>query len=176
MKRTFIAILFILTNLSFGQNKDKQELALKIESDNWIVSLEKIDSKEKQVQFIFEKIKQDSIIEFNNLSDTIVIKVSDGENVNDAINRQSKCKILFVLTQKKVGHLLDLNKYPNYSDILKYLTNETINSIEILKDGKATSLYGSRAICGVVILKTDDRKLRKLINKSLRKNRTHNSG
>ncbi len=65
--------------------------------------------------------------------------------------------------------MLDLNKYPHNYVILKYLTNETINSIEILEDEKAISLYGSRAICGVVILKSDDKKLRKLIKKSLRK-------
>jgi hypothetical protein len=169
MKNTFITILLILANLSFGQNQDNKELEIKTESDNWIQNLEKIDSKEKQIHFIIEKIKRDSIIQFKSSSDRIVIKPNEGKNLNDAINKQSKCKILFVLTQKKIGHLLDLNEYPNYSVVLKYLNNETINSIEILKDEKATSLYGSRAICGVVILKSDDRKLRKLIKKSLRK-------
>jgi hypothetical protein len=177
MKNTIIGILLILVNLSFGQNQDKQELELKTESENWIQSLEKIDSKEKQIHFIIEKIKRDSIIEFKSSSDRIVIKPNKDENLNDAINKQSKCKILFVLNQKNTGHLLDLNEYPNYSVILKFLTNETINSIEILKNEQATSLYGSRAVCGVVILKSDDRKLRKLINKSLKKkNRTHNNG
>jgi len=61
--------------------------------------------------------------------------------------------------------LLDLNEYPNYSVILKYLTNETIDSIEIIKGENATSLYGSRAICGVIILKSNDKKLRKMIKK-----------
>ena len=74
-----------------------------------------------------------------------------------------------MLTQKKIGHLLDLNEYPNYSVVLKYLTYKTINSIEILKSEEATSLYGNRAICGVVILKSDDQKLRKVIKRSLRK-------
>ena len=172
MKNTFIAILLILTNLSFGQNQDNNELEIKTESDNWIRNLEKIDSKEKQIHFIIEKVKHDSIINFENIRDKIVIKVNNDENVNDAIIRQSnqsKCKILFVLSQKKTGHLLDLNKYPNYSAVLKYLNDETINSIEILKDEKAISLYGSRAICGVIILNSDDKKLRKLIKKSLRK-------
>lgn len=166
MKYIYIVILFIFWNLGFCQNQDKQELELKIESDNWIQSLEKIDSKDKQIHFIIEKIKRDSIIESENLSDKIVVKVNKNENVNEAIIRQSKCKILFVLSKKKTGQLLDLNKYPNYSVILKYLTSETINSIEILKDEKAMSLYGSRAICGVVILKSDDKKLRKVIKKS----------
>lgn len=169
MKNTFITILLILVNLSFGQNDENKELEVKTKSDNWIQNLEKIDSKEKQIHFIIEKIKQDSIIEFKSSSERIVIKPNKGENLNDAIINQSKCKILFVLTQKKIGHLLDLNEYPNYSVILKYLTYKTINSIEILKSEEATSLYGNRAICGVVILKSDDQKLRKVIKRSLRK-------
>lgn len=168
MKKTILVILLILTNLSFAQIEDKQDLNFITESEVWIQTLEKTASKEKQILFIIEKIKRDSIIEFKSVSDRIVIKVNEGENLNDALKKQSKCKIVFVLFQKKVGHLLDLNQYPNYSVVLKYLTIETINSIEILKGEKATSLYGSRAICGVVILKSDDRKLRKLIKKSLR--------
>ncbi|UWX66227.1 Plug domain-containing protein [Empedobacter stercoris] len=168
MKYLLLSFLLIFTTLGFGQNKNNQELGLKSESDKWIENLEKIDSKEMQIHLIKEKIKQDSIINFKSISDKIVIKVEDGENINDALRKQSKCKIMFVLFQKNVGHLLDLNQYPNYSVILKYLTNETINSIEILKNENATSLYGSRAICGVVILKSNDRKLKKLIKKSLR--------
>lgn len=167
MKYLLLSIFIILTNLGFGQNNDKQELGLKSENEKWIQNLEKIDSKEMQIQFIIEKIKQDSIIDFKNVSDKIVIK--QGENINDASKRQTKCKIMFFLSQKKFGHLLDLNEYPNYSVILKYLTSETINSIEILKDEKATSLFGSRAVCGVVKLNSNDKKLRKLIKKSLRK-------
>ena len=167
MKYLLLSIFIILTNLGFGQNNDKQELGLKSENEKWIQNLEKMDSKERQINFIIEKIKQDSIIDFKKVSDKIIIK--QGENINDALKRQTKCKIMFVLFQKKVGHLLDLNEYPNYSVILKYLTNETINSIEILKEEKATSLFGSRAVCGVIKLNSDDRKLKKLIKKSLRK-------
>jgi hypothetical protein len=166
MKYIYIAILFIFGNLVFCQNQDKHELELKTASDNWLQSLEKIDSKDSQIHFIIEKIKRDSIIEFQNSLDRIVIKLKKDEDVNEAIIRQTKCKIFFVLSQRKAGYLLDLNKYPNYSDILKYLTSETINSIEILKGENATSFYGSRAICGVVVLKSDDKKLKKLIKKS----------
>jgi len=67
---------------------------------------------------------------------------------------------------------LDLNKFPNFSIIMDYITIETITSIEILKDDKATSIYGNHAICGVVILKANNRKLKKLVKKSMRKEKT----
>ena len=176
MKYIYILLFLILTTLGFGQNKHKPEVELKSESDKWIENLEKMDSKEMQIHFIIEKIRQDSIIDFQNISDKIVVNLVDGENINDALKKQSKCKIMFVLSQKKGSHLLDLNQYPNYSDMLNYFSNETINSIEILKNEKASALFGSRAICGVVILKSDNRKLRKNIKKSLRnKKTTYNS-
>ncbi|MDN6310548.1 MAG: hypothetical protein L0J60_07745, partial [Psychroflexus sp.] len=101
MKYLLLSIFLILTNLGFGQNNDKQELGLKSENEKWIQNLEKIDSKEMQIQFIIEKIKQDSIIDFKNVSDKIVIK--HVENINDALKRQTKCKIMFFLSQKKFG-------------------------------------------------------------------------
>lgn len=169
MKNTLTVMLLILVNICFGQNSNKEKLGLKTENLNWIQSLEKIDSKEKQIQFIIEKINQDSIVEFDNyLSDKMIITVGHG-NLKSETNEQSKCKIVFVLSQKKSSILLDLNKYPNFSLILNYLTNETIKSIEILKDDKATSLYGSQAICGVVKLNGNNRELKKLIKKSIRK-------
>ncbi len=101
MKYINILLFLILTTLGFGQNKHKPEVELKSESDKWIENLEKIDSKEMQIHFIIEKIRQDSIIDFNNISDKIVVNLVDGENINDALKKQSKCKIMFVLSQKK---------------------------------------------------------------------------
>ena len=60
--------------------------------------------------------------------------------------------------------MLDLNRYPNYSFLLNYLTTETIDSIEIVTGNKAISDYGTFAKCGVVILDSN-RKLKKEIRK-----------
>jgi hypothetical protein len=172
MKKTLLIFLF-LTNIAFGQNPDEQNSVSKIENLNWIEKLEKIEAKKQKIASIIQKIKLDSVVKFDNYSDRIVIEVRKGENINDAIDKKTNCKIVFVLLQGNVGHLLDLNQYPNYSVALKYLTEDTIDSVEILKGEKATSLYGSRAICGVVVMKSGNRKLKKLIRKSLRKEKTN---
>lgn len=169
MKQKLLFLSLLFTIICFGQNTKIDSLASKNSNLNWINSLEEVNTKGEKLKVIIEKIKTDSIISQSDITEKIVIKVNDGENVNDAINKKTKCKIVFVLIQGKVGHLLDLNQYPNYSVVLKYLTEETIDSIEILKDEKATSLYGSRAICGAVIMKSNNKKLKKLIRKSLRK-------
>jgi hypothetical protein len=169
MKQKLLFLTLLFTIICFGQNTKVDSLTSKNSNLNWIKRLEEVNTKGDKLKVIIEKIKTDSIISQSDIIEKIVINVNDGENVNDAINKKTKCKIVFVLIQGKVGHLLDLNQYPNYSVALKYLTEETIDSIEILKDEKATSLYGSRAICGVVEMKSNNRKLKKLIRKSFRK-------
>ena len=169
MKHKLLFLSLLFTIIIFGQNSKIDYLISKNSNLNWVNSLIEINTKEEKLTIIIEKIKKDSIISQSDIIEKIVIKTNEGENINDAIDKTTKCKIVFVLIQGKVGHLLDLNQYPNYSVALNYLTGETIDSIEILKGEKATSLYGFRAICGVVIMKSNNRKLKKLIRKSLRK-------
>lgn len=169
MKHKLFYLNLLFAIICFGQNPKIDSLTSKNFSENWINDLKKINTKEEKLKVIIEKIKIDSVISQADISEKIVIKVSEGENVNDAINKKTKCKILFVLNQKKVGHILDLNRFPNYSIILKYLTIENIKSIEVLENENAISNYGSSASCGVVILNTNDRKLRKLLKKNKQK-------
>lgn len=169
MKHKLLFLSLLFTIIIFGQNPKIDSLMSKKSNLNWINTLKEVKTKDEKLTIIIEKIKKDSIISQPDIIEKIVINVNEGENINDAINKKTKCKIVFVLIQGKVGHLLDLNQYPNYSAALKYLTEETIDSIEILKDEKAISLYGSLAICGAVIMKSNNRKLKKLIRKSLRK-------
>ncbi|MGK4568143.1 hypothetical protein [Flavobacterium sp. 3HN19-14] len=111
---------------------------------------------------IINKIKSDSIISKDDLLETIHINVNDGENINDGIDKKTKCVILFVLDIDHGAYLLDLNRYPNISKKLNFFSNENIISIDLLEGEKALSLYGSHADCGVVILKTKDKILKKI--------------
>ncbi|NRB84833.1 MAG: hypothetical protein HRU49_13845 [Winogradskyella sp.] len=130
----------------------------------WIQKLDGTDSKESKLELIKEKIRIDSIVSKADISEKISINVNEGENVNDLIEKATKCKILFFLKQKKVLHMLDLNRYPNYSFLLKHLTIETIESIEILTGNNAISDYGTFAQCGVIILNSN-RKLKRVLRK-----------
>ncbi|WP_196888238.1 hypothetical protein [Aureivirga sp. CE67] len=157
-----LILLSLKTSICFGQNIDS--LTSKESNLIWIQKLDEINSKESKLELIKKKIRIDSIVSKADISEKIFIKVSEGGNVNDLIEKATKCKTLFFLKQKKVLHMLDLNQYPNYSFVLKYLTIETIESIEIVTGNKAISNYGTIAQCGVVILNSN-RKLKKVLRK-----------
>ena len=54
---------------------------------------------------------------------------------------------------------------PGTQGILNFLNPNDVESIEVLKDASATSIYGARAANGVVIITTKKREGRKGSNK-----------
>lgn len=165
MKSIFVCVFFTLSVLSFSQNSKIDSLASKELNLKWIENLQMIESKEDQLNLIKEKIKADSIVSDADLR---------GERTNRAHSQgfeMSKCKVLIVLQHKTATHLLDMNISPNYSSVLEYLNNETIDKIEIIDKDINTYKYGTRAMCGVIILKSNDKKLKKIIRKNDRANR-----
>lgn len=166
-KLLYLNLLFVI--ICFGQNFKIDSLTSKKFNANWINELKKINTTEEKLKVIIEKIKIDSVISKVDISEKITIKADEGESVIDMINKKTKCKILFVLNQKKIGRILDLNRFPNNSLILNFLTIDNVKSIEILEHENAISIYGSNASFGVVILNSDDRKLRKAYENKMNK-------
>lgn len=136
------------------------EIIPSIENNHrWLEILKSTDAKKDKINLIISKIKADSIFKNNKL---------ELETLNNDGHLRSKfksdnCKIIFVLNHKNQNYTLDLNKVPNFSIILEYLKPETIEEINVLNDISATALYGINGNCGVVILKSNRRKLTKLI-------------
>ncbi len=166
MKTIFLLSTLFFSFLCIGQNIDS--LVSKRNSLEWINELKQINSKEEKIIKIIEKIKSDSIVSKPDISERIVIKVDEGEDVFDGIKKGTKCKIIFVLTQKNSTRLIDLNQYPKNSIILNYFNSISIDSIEIIEGDKAVSVFGTSATCGVVVLKSNNRKLKRTIKKSLK--------
>jgi hypothetical protein len=93
--RLILILLIFQTSICFGQNIDS--LISKESNLSWIQKLDGTHSKEYKVELIKEKIRIDSIVSKTDVSEKIVINVSEGENVNDLIEKAVKCKILFFL-------------------------------------------------------------------------------
>ncbi|RAR48635.1 hypothetical protein [Flavobacterium lacus] len=166
MKTIFLLITLFFSFLCIGQNIDS--LVSKRNNLEWINELKQINSKEEKIKKIIEKIKSDSIVSKPDIPEIIVIKVDKGEDLSDAIRKRTKCKIIFVLTQKNSIRLLDLNQYPKNTIIINYFNSISIDSIEIIEGDKALSLFGTSATCGVVVLKSNNGKLKRAIKKSLK--------
>ena len=159
MKKTILIFTILFSSLVFSQSNF--DSIPNIENNSiWLDKLEKIINKEDQIIFIIKKIKSDSIYK----NTPVKLEPYIQENGHLSNNFESNnCKIIFALNQKKVTHILDLNRVPNYSEILKYLNSQTIEKIKILKGLSATTLFGVNGNCGVVYLTSNNKKLKRAI-------------
>ena len=125
----------------------------------WLEKLEKISKKQDQIKFIIEKIKSDSI--YKNSEIKIESYVPENGHISDKIESDN-CKIKFALSENKKLYVLDLNQNPSYTNILKYLNEETIKEVKILEGMSATALFGRNGNCGVVWL-IANKKLKRVV-------------
>ena len=174
MKFILVYILFPLSILSYGQYSKIDSLTLREFNEKWIEDLLKLDDNEVKLKMIFEKLKVDSIVSRSDTKEKIEVIESDYTSYDtvelaEAIKTTKKCKILFVLNHNQITHLLDLNRFPNYSSVLDYFTSETIEEIQYINKDEALPIFGSRGNCGVVVLKSNDKKLKRLIRKNRKK-------
>ena len=82
-----------------------------------------------------------------------------------------ECKILFVLHVKNKWYVLNPNKYTKTNKILQLVNDKNIDKITIYKGVKAEALFGRDAHCGVIVMQSDNRKLKKQIRQILRRNK-----
>ncbi|MFC3561808.1 TonB family protein [Pedobacter jamesrossensis] len=88
-----------------------------------------------QVNFTLDNAPKTNITSPVNLSNTTKISLNGINNLNGAKNP-----------------LIILDGVIQGKDALKFIKPETIESISVLKDASATSLYGSRALNGVILI------------------------
>ena len=168
MKKTFCFLILILSSITFGQNDNETKCELQAQNINWKNKFEKADNESEQIKLIKEKIKSDSI--YSEFKPKIITHDTPTitNEVVDANGNKCGCRILFVLrySKKKSIHL-NLNSKPKLSSILEKLNNKNIEKIWFVFDKKAEAVYGTQAECGFVEINIQDRKLKKLIEKTV---------
>lgn len=174
MKFILFYILFSLSILSYGQYSKIDSLTLREFNEKWIEELLKLDYIEVKLELIIKKIKADSLISNRDLRENIFVSGSQRQsdvssNFSESIKQTKKCKILFVLNQNERIYLLDLNRFSNHSSVLEYFTSETIEEIQYINKDEALPIYGSSGNCGVVVLKSNDKRLKRLFRKNRKK-------
>lgn len=158
MKKTILIFTIIFSNLAFSQSKFDSIPNIQ-NNFIWLEKLEKISKKQDQIKFIIEKIKSDSI--YKNSEIKIESYVPENGHISDKIESDN-CKIKFALSENKKLYVLDLNQNPSYTNILKYLNEETIKEVKILEGMSATALFGRNGNCGVVWL-IANKKLKRVV-------------
>ena len=171
MKRLLIfAFLLSFSSTIFSQKMETDSLLTKKQNVEWITKFEKLNSKSEQIAEIKKKIYTDSIYiiqnGYNRICCRIIIK--NQETIQEAMEKANcECKIIFVLTLKKDGYLLDPIEYPKTNRILELVDEKNIDKINILKGINALVLYGANARCGVVIMSSESRKFKRRIKNVL---------
>jgi len=153
-------IVILLAILKFGSSYSQVPTIQT--NTKWLKELDSLTDKQSKIKFVINKIKTDSVYKSDVKLSTYI---SSNGHLHDKIGNEVPCKIIFTLKQKKTMYLLDLSMFPNYSAILEYFDSDTISEIQIVDGAAATAIFGTRGNCGVVILKSNDRKLRKLLRK-----------
>ncbi len=75
---------------------------------------------------------------------------------------------MFKLIVKSDEYLLDYSEYEYTQKILDLINESNVDKITIYKNDMAGILFGERGKCGVIILYSNKRKLKKKIKKSLK--------
>ncbi|MEZ4795617.1 MAG: hypothetical protein R2785_00485 [Flavobacteriaceae bacterium] len=78
---------------------------------------------------------------------------------------EADCKITFVLALKdEESYYLDPIEYSKTVKILNIINDKNIDNINILEGNEAVTLYGTYGKCGVIVLFSKNRKLKKTIS------------
>lgn len=170
-RKGIIKLLFILIVISLQTVKaqDNKISDCKLQENNklWKIKYKKSENKNEKISLIKEKIQFDSL--FTPFTPKIRIPHSATITNEHIDNNGSKCggKILFILYHKKMESIfLNLNEKPNLSSLVSKINTENIKQIDYLESETARAVYGTRAKYGVIILRTDDRNLKKTIKKT----------
>jgi len=158
---TLCFLLFALALPVSAQDAKAKNHLTQEENETWLQKYQQLDDSEEKLKMIKAKILYDA--QFVGPRPGISLTGLNEEQRQALKQRESKkpkvtadCKILFVL-QATQSHILDLEKSPQYKSLVEHLETFSISDT-ILTGTSASAFYGSRARCGVVLLKTEDPK------------------
>lgn len=155
---TILVILISLTTLTAQSTIDSLILT-KEQSDRWLLILEK-EAKLKQLDLIRQRILLDTNIYIRqSYADRIKF---DNEKAKGTRTYGYGRPLLVFNGQ----YILDINnrtKNKSIMELADFLNDSRIKNVTIIKDSQATAIYGTRAVCGVFLLTTKDKKTFKQI-------------
>ena len=156
---TLCFLLFALALPVSAQDAKAKNHLTQEENETWLQEYQQLDDSEEKLKMIKAKILYDAQfvgprpgISLTGLNEAQRQALKEQESKKPRIT--ADCKSLFVL-QTTQSHFLDLEISPQYKAFVEHL--ETFSfSDTILTGASASAIYGTRARCGVVLLKTED--------------------
>ncbi len=127
---------------------------------SWIKRLKALNDKEQQLNFI--KIKTDADTSFSEPYHSLLNTYPKERNIG---KHACEGKILFLISKRKKSIEINHLTHPKNRKILQKLHPKKVKEITTLENDTATTIYGSRAASGVVIIHTKRRKKIKQLHK-----------
>ena len=156
---TLCFLLFALALPVSAQDAKAKNHLTQEENETWLQEYQQLDDSEEKLKMIKAKILYDAQfvgprpgISLTGLNEAQRQALKEQESKKPRIT--ADCKILFVL-QTTQSHFLDLEISPQYKAFVEHLETFSISDT-ILTGANASAIYGTRARCGVVLLKTKD--------------------
>ena len=153
--------LFLLFILNFTYcNSFSQDTLTDFTNARWMEEFNKIESTNEKLTAIKQKIFDDRIYGAPLKRSCLIIGDIAKSNVSKE-KRYYECKILFVLKLFNKSILLDAETTETILLASRSITEKNIDSILSLSGLQSTALYGSDGRCGVVIMSSTSRKLKR---------------
>ncbi len=156
---TLCFLLFALALSASAQDVKPKDRLTQEENETWLQKYQQLDDSEEKLKMIKAKSLYDAQfvgprpgISLTGLNEAQRQALKERESKKPKVT--ADCKILFVL-QTTQSHFLDLEKSPQYKAFVEHLETFSISDT-ILTGASASAIYGTRARCGVVLLKTED--------------------
>jgi len=161
--RTIILFLGLIVQTTCLFSQNQMLILTREQNDKWFENL-KAHNLAGQLDLIKSRMLSDtSIFITKSFPDRLTIDRFPKLDSLRKIRTIGYCKPLYIISfkQKKIKYLHFDN--PIQTDqircIVELINNNNINEVEILKDDYATAIYGTNGGCGVITLKTNNKKL-----------------
>jgi hypothetical protein len=151
----------------FAQEIKTDSILTEKQNAEWISEFEKLNSIPKKIVEIKVKIINDTL--FNRIEKPCKMEaIKLAYDVIEArYSSECQCKILFILSFKKFGYILNPLEYPKTSEILELINDKNIDEIKVYKGDDGARDFGTKGRCGVVVLNSKNRKLKRKVKNVL---------
>jgi hypothetical protein len=157
--RMRLQLILLIIGLLITRQVNGQLILTEEENIEWITKLKGEKELEQQLNMLRARILADTNVYVQNIGDRVILKTEKDKNKETGL-----CKPILIVE----GYYLKINNDTDNLTAIK-LTNEltikNIKQLEIFDSDKALSHFGQNGWCGVVLIKTTNKKARKALLK-----------
>jgi TonB-dependent SusC/RagA subfamily outer membrane receptor len=145
-----ILLILSLSTALPAQSTIDSLILTKEQNTKWILKLEK-EIKPIQLDLIKRRILLDTNIY---IRQSYPDRIKFDNEKEKGTRTEGYGRLLLVFNGRYFAHINNRTKSKSIIKLADYLTDNRIKSISIVKDTQARAIYGSRAVCGAILLTT----------------------